>query len=897
LLELSTEILTHLTGGDTLVVPSRQRAVAVTTAYSASMLHAGKQVWSTPDVLPWSAWVKRCLDEARAQGRPVPRRLSAMEDWLLWQEAVHEACASYQVLMPDAMIEPVRRAVALLEDYGLALPDALTPEAAVLQSSVQHFRRRSRELQVLGNTSWRDVVEYLQPGARVLLAGFSTIGPARRRWLEERGARFAVQADVPGSTRVMRCENFAQEAEAAAQWCVSLFERDANARVLIVVPELTAQRHLWERALSQHLDGALILAGRDSSAQSAFAIEGGRRLTSYRLVATALNLIALTTGFARFDELSAILRSPYLEIPDRAAGALLDRWLREHNVDSAQPQALRSLLELLGRDLPHSTLAQITSFIDALEQTRASSDYPAAWAQTWAALLERCGWPGSATLSSDEQQARMRFDELLGDFAAVAIPVGRLNRTDAWQRLGKMAQRVAFEAASDDVPVTVTSRLEEPIVHYDALWVAGLTADVWPPAARPDPLLPLSLQYAAGIAAASAAGQLKLAQQLQQQWQRCASECVLSWSYSAEDLPRNPSPLLPGEAPDRATCIPTAAAGACSLERWVVSQAPPLESWRDAGSPAQVPAGVLPGGTKLLELQSSCAFNAYAQLRLLATPLPRPTPGIDARVRGNILHEALDLFWQPMRDQSALRERSESARRELIDHSVDAAFEKVLKNEGSEPGQELLKRERARARKLLEHLITWELQRPDFRIERLESTQLQPFTGGALKLRMDRIDRLQDDERLLIIDYKTGKAKKFDAFAERLPQPQLPAYAIAIGALSAAVATVYLGREGIACRGIGDRSDRLGRLPAPRKGEPGWDELMQRWQRQLQGLIDQFLRGEAIVWPLPQACDYCHLSLLCRIDPNAVESDEDDDLDNDLDDEIDLNDYGLGYGG
>jgi ATP-dependent helicase/DNAse subunit B len=160
---------------------------------------------------------------------------------------------------------------------------------------------------------------------------------------------------------------------------------------------------------------------------------------------------------------------------------------------------------------------------------------------------------------------------------------------------------------------------------------------------------------------------------------------------------------------------------------------------------------------------------------------------------------------------------------------------------------------------------------------------------------MDRIDRLEDG-RLLIIDYKTGKPKKFDALAERLPQPQLPAYAIAVGARAAAVATVYLGREGVAYRGIADRSDRVSRLPAPKKGEPGWEELMQRWQRQLQGLVDQFLRGEAIVWPLPQACDYCHLSLLCRIEPNAVESDEDEDLENDVDDAIDLSDFGLGYG-
>jgi ATP-dependent helicase/DNAse subunit B len=219
---------------------------------------------------------------------------------------------------------------------------------------------------------------------------------------------------------------------------------------------------------------------------------------------------------------------------------------------------------------------------------------------------------------------------------------------------------------------------------------------------------------------------------------------------------------------------------------------------------------------------------------------------------------------------------------------VDSAFRKVLAREAGKPGPELLRRERARTEKLIAHLIDWELKRADFAIDTLESARLHPFAGGALLLRVDRIDRMKDGG-LLIIDYKSGQAKKFDALAQRLPQPQLPAYAIAVGARCSALATVYLGREGVTVRGIADRADRMNRLPAPKKGEPGWEELMQRWRQQLQALVDQFLRGEAAVQPLPDACDYCHLSLLCRIDSNAVESDEEDESENDLDEEMDLN--------
>ena len=109
MLELSNETLEHLKSGGTLLVPSRQRASAVRLAYNTAMLSQGRELWSSPDVLPWSAWLERELDEARVRGERLPQRLTSTEEWLLWQEAADAACADYRVLMPDGMIEPIRR--------------------------------------------------------------------------------------------------------------------------------------------------------------------------------------------------------------------------------------------------------------------------------------------------------------------------------------------------------------------------------------------------------------------------------------------------------------------------------------------------------------------------------------------------------------------------------------------------------------------------------------------------------------------------------------------------------------------------------------------------------------------------------------------------------------------
>jgi hypothetical protein len=420
LLELSNELLAHIESAGTLVVPSRQRATAVRLAHSSAMLAAGLAVWNSPDVLPWSAWVERELDVARARGESLARRLSAPEEWLLWRDSVREACDGHDVLMPDALIDPVRRAVARLDDYGLALPRAVGPESAVLLRARAAFRRRCAELGALGTTSWQDCASHLRPSAQLLLAGFAALGPVRQRWLEQHGAR-VLASDAPTtaqpapSAQVIGCDNPLLEAEAAAHWCAQQLQRDASARLLLVVPRLARQRHLWERALAQRLDATALLGAGTSAGASPFAIEGGLPLPAYGLVGSALALIAVATGPAPFEQLSAVLRSPYFAALDRDQCLRLDLWLREHNVAELHAAMLPRLLQVVSAGPGAAAAAVLQAVLGGLPAAADAAAAPrvataAAWGQQFAQLLARCGWPGELP-GSDEQQVRMRFDE------------------------------------------------------------------------------------------------------------------------------------------------------------------------------------------------------------------------------------------------------------------------------------------------------------------------------------------------------------------------------------------------------------------------------------------------------------------------------------------------------
>ncbi|MGA8706632.1 MAG: hypothetical protein WB646_06540, partial [Steroidobacteraceae bacterium] len=539
--------------------------------------------WTTPRVLAWGAWLEQGLDEARARGVAVPGRLSRADSWWLWREAVRQACVEeLQVLWPDGLIDPVRRATLLLEDFGLTLREATTAEAAVLLSAQSQFARSCRSRQVIWSSSWRACADYLAPSTPTRLAGFEELGPARAAWLNSLGIE--IRADEPpdsaAGTAVRALDDPEQEALAAADWCAGELERDPRARLLVVVARLPEQRHLWLRALTRRLDGERLL-GRTGAGQSdmeSVAVEGGEPLAGYPLVSLALQLLSLACGELEFAQLSPVLRSPYLAASSREARLATDLWLRERNIELRRPQ-LSSLLGALARaagDAASAVLQQLLQPVDAGGEAGVARSSPADWARRFARSLLRAGWPG-AQLSSAEQQLRLRFEELLGELAAITTDAS-LPASQALALLRQLAAQTAFEPATDDAPVTLTSSLADPIAIYDGIWVAGLTAAAWPQALHPDPMVPWGLQRAAGMPGADPATPLQRAERALQRWRSASRQLVLSYPRAEADLRHEPSPLLDLPAANEA---PRAMA-LFDLEEWLAQRAPRLEVLDDS---------------------------------------------------------------------------------------------------------------------------------------------------------------------------------------------------------------------------------------------------------------------------------------------------------------------------
>ena len=143
-------------------------------------------------------------------------------------------------------------------------------------------------------------------------------------------------------------------------------------------------------------------------------------------------------------------------------------------------------------------------------------------------------------------------------------------------------------------------------------------------------------------------------------------------------------------------------------------------------------------------------------------------------------------------------------------------------------------------------------------------------------MKIDRVDEI--DQQEVIIDYKSNKNTVKGALSEPVSDPQLPAYAL----LSGKVAGVYFASikdQDVSIDGIADPSGNLvassnkgfsiknpdGKNLNSAESHISWNEKVAKWKLELTELAQDIASGKADVAPSKDACKYCHLTSLCRI--------------------------------
>jgi probable DNA repair protein len=698
--------------------------------------------------------------------------------------------------------------------------------------------------------------------------------PVVRRWLQTHAGAPLVNAhrhDTPARGTLLRADGAAAELAELAEWAGRGLGSGAPFRAWICVPDLAARREELGDALEATL-APRAYALSDTETRRPYALAGGTPLAEHASVRAALDLLDLATGVVPFERFSARLRAPEYQGSALETGraAALDVLLRSRAPSEQALPAWLALAERLALEQalePPEVLARLRAALTVLDALR--GEHPLSrWVPTWVAAFEAGPWCHRARWASGEYQAAERLRELCATLASGDRLYGRRSRPSAERLLVAAARDTSFQAQTGIAPIWISGALVDPWLDFDALWVAGLSEERWPPRAEPVPLVPITLQRRFGVIAASADTQLDAARELQSRWARRAPLLHFSYARTSAGAARAAvaSPLLLG--------APVSVAAAEPQPHWrrLQAQAPAFELLRDEDGPP-LESGESLRGVASLRAQSLCAFRGFAVTRLRADPLERPTPGFSASERGQLVHGVLETVWGELRSSAALGALAPEALQPLLERGITRALARVCAHR--DPGPRWRARERPRLLALLQRWLDVERRREAFTVERLEPWRdVLALAGLDFSCRIDRIDRLADGARVLI-DYKTG-TKTRDWGGERPDDPQLPLYGLLYA--DRLVAVAYAQVNASDCRFIAE-SERAG-VFGPRseatalEGSANFQDLLALWRRRLERLAADLARGWAQVAPTPKACERCGLQSLCRIPGSGVALDD-----------------------
>lgn len=848
-----------------------------------------------PRVLPYGAWLKDCWQRLRFEAAlrdedalASGTLLSPSQEEVVWDRVLREHGAAERLLFLDATVAACIRSEELVREYRLPLEDPAwqrSEESRLYLEWLGDVERICRqEGWRLGATLPVLLAERVAdlgypPGQRIFLAGFEE--PTPGQWalfaaFAEHGAQVRILEQPTASQAVGIIIAAAGDAEsewrAAAAWAAEQMAREPDGRFAVVIPDLAANRARIEQIFDDALHPGSSWAFTEPG-ERRFSISYAPPLAENRVAQAGPRLLGVLREAPSIDELRYLLRCPWLAgaVEEREARAVFEGWLLGLRLD-------RVPVELLFEGPPRWR-AVIARLAECLEDLKARPTRPpSSWAAMVRSLWAQCLWLGQPVLTSEEYQARHRALEELGAMSEIDRVLPSCSWSEFLLRLRRRFDRERFQPESPAAPVLVAGLYEVTGLSFDAAWICGMNDDVLPRPVEPDPFLPVSLQRAHGVPRSSAGQELAFAQAAFGRLLGLAPRVTFSYSRRKDEEELEPSPLLLDLTAAR---IEIGAASPAADEA-ADSAWEELEDWE--GGALQPERHRLRGGSRLLADQSACPFRAFVQGRLGSEDPEWEAPLMSPLDQGSVLHRALEVFWRETRSREELAALSPEDLDGRITRCVDEALEgfEVPAGDALAAAQKTAERERLCA--LLSQWMEEELSRAPFTVDQIERERSIEIGGVPVKLRLDRIDLL-DDGSVALIDYKSGTVSPKKWLGERPEEPQLLLYMTTETRPVSTLAFASLKTGNVGWQAYGENTHENFQ-PRDKGGKPlepeEWIAFRETATAVVERLKDELRSGFAPVDPRDPSvtCKYCAQQPLCRIGdirmPGGDETDGDE---------------------
>lgn len=830
-----------------------------------------------PLVAPWSSWLSHVLAQLGFDEHiPAPAYvLDSFSAQTLWTKVIQDLECERPLLDMNQAAAAAMQADALMSEWDIVVSEgSQTEEFLSLERWRDAYRSRLHAMDALDPSqriehiivhleklSSHAVPRKVPMPTHIVLAGFSEISPRMARVLSAlSGMEVTISVlpqgdDQSGQVKRVLAAHAQAEWHAAAYWARQQLTQNPEKRYAIVAAQLDREVPYARRVLDHILR-------EDVVEPLAFNVAVARPLSDWR--AGRAMLAWLRTFVLMKDrkgaepaELGTALLAGYCagDLREMGMRARIDARWRDRQTTRVTfigwSRALEPLL-ILG---PAWQLAWQT-WQDSPRQADAQT-----WSQIFRSTLSIIGFPGHTQQSSVAYQVTEALDVLLDRFARMNPVLGAMSASDAWSSLNRLARSSAFQPQREaSARLDVLGLLEAEGGRWDGVWILGLTDDVLPAAPKPNPFIPLSALRAAQAPRATPEREYEWAQQIYTHLMHTAPEIIVSSAAQEGERALRPSPLIAGLPP---------VSDVWSLESGIPHKQDALQELVDEHGPALHTAEVTAGGVNVLETQSCNPLWGFVRYRLGVQGL-KPYATLPSKtLRGIYLHAVMQRLWEELLTQERLIERRD--RGELAGWLTgllhDVAQQKL--QEYPEMWQQL---EAERSAPIVAQWLDLESARLPFAVTEIEQKRMMAIGSVAkliLELRLDRLDTLLNDERQVVIDYKSG-SKLPDVLKDwkqsRLLNLQLPSYAALmlsqdslsqvskdLGATAAdslaGFILVQLHSKAVGAIGLIDEDLGLKgpkSLSEARFDDPSWGSAIQRLHDAITRLADEFLQGVAI---------------------------------------------------
>jgi probable DNA repair protein len=904
------------------VTPNTRLAKALRDLLDLLLQQSARQkkiVRASPRVIPFASWNDSLRSQLLVAGRIKARHiLSPLAELTLWQRAVESSANGKVLIAPALAASQAQKAYQLLCHWRVDIEScayefSTQPESAALLEWVGRFKELLQATHYITNAeAQQEVLEFIEQARlskdfhlaslshSVCAVGFQTPTPLQRDLIgvfsdDQAGVANDVSLGIQlraqcENINVYCAENTEAETAAAAQWAQNLMQSQPDAAIAIVIPDLEQKKLQVERIMRKVFEPASERLGKIPSAAS-YNISAGCKLDTTPLASAYLNVLQAVLLRLDIPHWQALLSSPYLwgkqgndnaEIAAKIITAMYEAGQLDYKAADLHKLQQWAKLELTEGESAEREFAGKLSLLTKKSQQLKLGRYRnkqqplSTWLAEFDALLQSINWTQSRQLDTVEYQQLQRFKECFAQCANNDAVIGDVTAVQAFKLLRQQLKGTVFHRQTlvdnQTIP-NVLGLLEASGQVFDYVWLSGFSDAQWPKNSKPDALLPKAFQHSLGMPFASEQREIGYLKALTGSLLQSATECVISYSASVDDVSAQLSPLVSSLLNQLTTSDRVTVNGLETTQAYKTPGVNALADTVDAknifeniddyyGKPFDVkslePGNSVSGGTGFLQAAAGNPLRAYLRYRLGLKRLPEPLVGITALERGIALHAVLDRCWTEIKDSHRLGALDEDALHTQLQNWINQQLDILIARRFVRPPQSVVNVERKVLTDILHQWLLLERDRTAFSVSATELTVNYELEGLPFKGRIDRIDLLADGGCLLV-DYKSGITTIAKWLDDDLSDPQLPFYVAALnhanehvpvnGISFASLKPAAIGFKGLAADNCeaseisGIRSISAAKL----ESVESWNKLQEIWQQRLAEIAGQIKTGFAAV--------------------------------------------------